>query len=430
MEPSFLETRRIDACMYHYNSAWDAFARRDLSRSLQQAELALRLALEAGTPFHEGISRIGLAQILHEQGADQKANAQLSLAHRIAARMKSRILEFMCQICQVHFSLERHDAVKTLDHLAKAMTLGREEGYTNFYWWRTDVMSRVCAKALETGIETEYARELIRRRGLLPPSVPVDAWPWPVKIYTLGRFELARDGEPVRFSGKVQQKPLALLKALIAFGGKDVAEERCTDVLWPDADGDLAHKSFEMTVQRLRRLIGNDKIIRLHERRLTLDRGLCWVDTWELENLLGSADRAWQRADQSQDCQDDAVRNSNKAADLYAGHFLPADSAYPWVLSYRERLRSKFLRIISKMGELREKGRQWKGAVEVYQKGLEMDGLSEEFYQHLMFCYQQLGLRAEALAAYIRCKTLLSSALGIEPSLPTEALYQSIRNSQ
>ncbi len=335
----------------------------------------------------------------------------------------------MCQICQVHFFLERQDAVQTLDHLAKAMTLGREEGYTNFYWWRTDVMSRVCAQALEAGIETEYARELIRRRGLLPPSVPVAAWPWPVKIYTLGRFELARDGEPVRFSGKVQQKPLALLKALIAFGGKDAAEERFTDALWPEADGDLAHKSFEMTVQRLRRLIGNDKVIRLHERRLTLDRGLCWVDTWELEDLLGCADRAWQRADQSQDCQEDAVRSSNKAMDLYVGHFLPADSAYPWVLSSRERLRSKFLRIISKMGELREKGRQWKGAVEVYQKGLEMDGLSEEFYQHLMFCYQQLGLRAEAIAVYIRCKTLLSSALGIEPSLPTEALYQSIRNS-
>jgi len=55
-----------------------------------------------------------------------------------------------------------------------------------------------------------------------------------------------------------------------------------------------------------------------------------------------------------------------------------------------------------------------------------VDGLAEEFYQHLMVCHQELGQRAEAVSTYNRCRTLLLSSLGIPPSRKTEDLYQSI----
>ena len=250
--------------------------------------------------------------------------------------------------------------------------------------------------------------------------------PWPLKIHTLGRFELINDGKPMRFTGKVQQKPLALLKALIAFGGKDVAEEQITDLLWPDADGDLAHKSFEMTVQRLRRLINNDKVIQLQERRLSLDKSLCGIDVWELEDLIERVDALWKSGPPVHDVPEEAVRLSERAITLYKGHFLPADSAHAWVLSFRERLRSKFLRLILKLGAFRKLNLQWEQAAEVFQKGIEVDGLAEEFYQHLMMCYQQLGRRAEAIAVFNRCRTLMISSIGIPPSRKTEELYQSI----
>jgi DNA-binding SARP family transcriptional activator len=428
MEPAFVESRRIDACMYRYNSAWEALVRRDLPRARQQVEEALRLALEAGTPFHEGISRIALAQVLHEQGEDAAAMPQLAQSLRIAGRMKSRILEFMCFLSQAHFALDRGEDPEALASLAKAMTLGRREGYTNFYWWRRDVMSRLCAKALDAGLETGYVHDLIRKRSLRPPLPAGDSWPWPLRIFTLGRFELVTDGELMQFAGKVQQKPLALLKALIALGGKDVAEEQITDLLWPDADGDLAHKSFEMTVQRLRRLVGSDEVLQLQERRLSLDRSRCWVDVWELEGLIDTVDAVWKN-DGPSNGAGQALRLSERALGIYKGHFLPADSSQAWVLSSRERLRSKFLRLIMRVGGHWEQRLHWQRAVEVFQKGLEVDGLVEEFYQHLMLCHQQLGQRAEALAAYRRCSSLLDSSLGITPSAKTEELYQTIINN-
>ena len=55
--------------------------------------------------------------------------------------------------------------------------------------------------------------------------------PWALKIFTLGRFGLLSDGKPVRFTRKAQEKPLALLKALIALGGREVHEEQIADAL-------------------------------------------------------------------------------------------------------------------------------------------------------------------------------------------------------
>ena len=51
------------------------------------------------------------------------------------------------------------------------------------------VPSYLLAVALENGIDRDYAIETIRRYRIAPPSDSPENWPWPVKIFTLGRFE-------------------------------------------------------------------------------------------------------------------------------------------------------------------------------------------------------------------------------------------------
>ena len=134
-------------------------------------------------------------------------------------------------------------------------------------------MAGLCARALEASIEEDYVRGLIQKRGLVPESSPVEveAWPWPIKIFTLGRFEVLRDGEPMRFGRKVQRKPLALLKALIAFGGRSVREELVMDALWPDAEGDAARVALASALHRLRSLLGREQAVVRQEGQLSLD---------------------------------------------------------------------------------------------------------------------------------------------------------------
>jgi len=149
------------------------------------------------------------------------------------------------------------------------------------------------------------------------------------KIYTLGKFDIARDGKVVKFSRKVQQKLLLLLKALIAFRGRDVKEEHLCDALWSDAEGDLTHRSFETKLYRLRQWIGKDNVVQLKEGRFTLDLRSCWVDAFALEKALDEAEGLWERIRrcravprQSENTASQAIQLIRKAITLYRGHFL------------------------------------------------------------------------------------------------------------
>ena len=59
-------------------------------------------------------------------------------------------------------------------------------------------MSRLCAEALQAGIEPEFATRLITTRELHAPSPDIEAWPWSIRIHVLGRFEVVVNGEVLR----------------------------------------------------------------------------------------------------------------------------------------------------------------------------------------------------------------------------------------
>jgi two-component SAPR family response regulator len=288
-------------------------------------------------------------------------------------------------------------------------------------------MEMILAKALENGIEETYVKNLIQRNAILPDTshIAIEQWPWPLKIFTLGRFNVLKDGKPIQFSRKIQQRPLSLLKTFIAFGGREVPEDRVIDIIWPEAEGDAAHSAFTTTLFRLRQLLSIEQAVRFHEGKAYLDPRYCWVDVWAFERILGKVDAAWEKGITATD-REQIIRLTEKAIKMYTGPFLFGDNE-PWMLSIRERLRNKFLRNVRRLGQYWEQNGKLDKAVECYQKGLEVDDLAEEFYQRLMKCYQKLGKRAEALSVYKRCYQILSSVLGIEPSPETEALKEALK---
>lgn len=251
---------------------------------------------------------------------------------------------------------------------------------------------------------------------------------WPVMIHTLGRFRLICNGEPLTFPGRAKRRPLEMLKALIAFGGRDVSQELISEALWPDSEGDAAHRSFDTTLHRLRKLIGNDKAIVLQEGRLSLNSEICWVDAWAFERLQGRVESILDNKFSTQEHNDELGMLCEHILSLYQNHFLHQSSEDAWCLAFRERLRSKFIRLLRKVGRHWETNGQWYRAIDCYQRGLEMDNLIEGFYQGLMVCYKQLDLRAESIVIYNRCKENLNQFLNINPSRTTIDLYNSLTN--
>jgi LuxR family transcriptional regulator, maltose regulon positive regulatory protein len=235
-----------------------------------------------------------------------------------------------------------------------------------------------------------------------------------IRIYTLGGFEVLTQDTPLTFSGRVQKKPLELLRALIALGGRGVATSKLAQMLWPDTDGDMAKHALETTLYRLRKLLG-DRCIEVNGCQLTLNADYCWVDVWSFERLLEPGEQTLSPAMRAQ-----------RLLGLYRGPFLDGDDM-PSVLVQRERLHSKFLRVIGQLGQALESHTDRAAAIECYQKGIEADPLAEDLYRRLMRCYHALKQPAEAMAVYQRCRRILTSVLGIEPTAQTAALYQEIR---
>lgn len=412
--------RHLDVSHYRYLSAWLALSRGELAQALQYLETSLDLTVQVGTPFPEALNRLALAQVLYEHGRVRDARKHLARALHMGQAMDSPLLGYMSFLTEAQFLLDRSESRRFLASLRNAMALGREQGFVNTPWWRPSVMARLCVKALESGIEVQYVRELVRKRGLVPETPPlhVESWPWPLKIYALGPFRLEHDDKPVQFSRKVQQKPLTMLKALVAFGGQEVPEERLLDALWPEAVGDVAHQAFATTLHRLRQLLRNEKVVLLKGGQLTLNPYYCWIDTWAFERLLEQAG--------DPESQGERWILTKQALNLYRGSFLSGDSAVSWAGPARDRLSRKFVRETARFGRHLEQNGNWRKAVECYETGLEADDLAEELYQRLIDCYARQGRRAEALAAYQRCRRTLEHTLGISPSPETEALYRSL----
>ena len=439
------KTRYLDASHYHFHEYFMAWHKGDVQRASEHAKYSYILACLSGSPWGIAVTHLEMGRALYEQGDRERAMDHLAKSRSIARTFQSEVIEYFVSLAETVIALDTGEEEEYLAPLRRFMALGRKLNYVNHIWWRPQEMIRLCVTSLEHNIEVDYVQYLIRKRQLVPDTPPRDLenWPWAIKIYTLGSFEIIREGKPLRFSGKVQQKPLSLLKALVAFGGNNVAEDQLTSALWPDADGDQAHKSLEVTLLRLRRLLNTDKGIQLREGKLTLDRRYCWVDAWAFEQMVAEAEqdalpggdlgRSQERHKKKPPPPATRARQSKAGATvlekilaIYRGNFLPGDTAQSWSISFRERLRSKFIRTILKLGDQLERAGQFEKAVECYQKGLDVDGLAEEFYQRLMICCKQLGQQAEGVAAYRRCHSILSSRLGLTPSSRTETIYKTL----
>jgi DNA-binding SARP family transcriptional activator len=418
--------RRLEYSMYHHLRGWYALLNRDLPLAMEHTMEALRLGRETGVIMVQALNHQTLALIFLTTGRHEDAYAHLEQALKSGRGKRSGLLRFFRHLIHARALFVSGRNKRALDELRQGLEIGRWNGYWTTPWWHAPTMAQLCMKALDAGIETEYVRELIRRRHLIPDRAALEIrdWPWPVRISTLGGFALQIDGKPYEPTGKAQQKPLDLLKYVVGQRGRNVHQDTLVDALWPDTDGDKARQALSTTLHRLRKVLGHDDALHLRQGRLSLDKRLCWLDIREMEYLFDEMDSAISEGRAGRKKARDI---SQKIYACYRGDFMAGEPNVRWFLSCRERLRSRLLRQLGRLGRYWEEMAEWKSASDVYLRALEVDNLIEEFYQRLMTCYWKDGRRAEALAVYRRCRDTLRTGLEIDPSEETERLHARIR---
>lgn len=342
--PSIMERRlaaRPDmsrhAARDHWIQARYAALQGDLQKALREGETACSIGAETGVTLALSAYRAMLVSILVELGEHGRARDVVSSLSGMYPQASFPCQSFTAEAAGIILAAASGNPdgwrVQLRDGLRRLQVLGVQVPS------RCPIAARQLARiALSEGIETSYVRAWIRKVNLRPSAPDIPGWPWAVRIRTLGAFGVEVDDVPLSFAGKAPRKPLELLQALVAFGGRGVPSETLCNAVWPDSDGDAAEAALRVTLGRLRKLLKQEGAVVLHQGKLSLDDRLCWVDVWSMERLLEEIEAA-PRADQG-----------GRLKALYRGAFLEGEREQPWMLPVREKLRRRFFAAAGKPG--------------------------------------------------------------------------------
>jgi len=298
------------------------------------------------------------------------------------------------------------------ESLRAAIGIAQAEDYHLALRHANSVAAALCARALAWEIEPAFISAIIARRRLPPPDRDLPEWPWPVRIFALGRFDIEVKGKPIS-QARGQVKVIQLLQALIALGGASVPADDLMALLWPGEGRQGTQQVLDTTLHRLRKLLDDDSAIQVSDRCLTLNRQRVWVDALALASCL-------DRPTLSRETLGQWVAR-------YHGHFLAHLADAAWAEEMRARLWRKLHRALSDQsaGLIASGDRQ--SAADILHYIAEHDPLAEESHLALISHYADAGQVAEALRAYERCARTLASELGVRPSAALQALAAQVR---
>jgi DNA-binding SARP family transcriptional activator len=274
------------------------------------------------------------------------------------------------------------------------------------------LVAPLAAEALDMGLAPDWVRGLIVRQRLAPPHRLAFGWPWPLAVTSFGGVQLHMHGRPVPPSGK-QQRPFELLQALVAAGPAGRNQTTLGAELWPDA---LDCKSaLNITVHRLRKMLGSDAAVRVGGGRVALAEEVVWTDVQALTALLARLETGAGLT------PDAAAVLAEQLLRIYRGPFCDGEEV-AWILLQQDRFRARFLQAAQTIGQVLEQHAQWEAARRLYVRALEAEPLAEVFYRGLMRVTHALGDSAAAYSALRRCREMLSILLGRRPTAETERL--------
>ena len=385
------------------------------AEGLRWAEEAMTIAPAAG------FSGANLRAFEMELVYALAANDRLSDALTLVSRMEVEPRELRAAVeCCLRYLLEGET---DLGSLREGLRNAAQSNFMNLLDRARGPLAQVCAAALANDIETEFVHRLIKLKKLKPPQFAGPHWPWPVKVRTLGGFRLDILGKRYQPAHKTQDKPLELLKLLItcqAMGRAAADKTWLVERLWPDSSIENSRKSLDMTVSRLRRLLGDEATVTSSEGRLQLSPELVWTDIQPLRDALSEAQRRRdQRVTGHKVRTTEATAIVTSVLELYEGPYLQDEDGPPWLLAGREAIATSVRQALV-TADLILDGSVDEVLIPALEKALAADPASEDLARALMCALLRRERHSEVVQVYRRLRHMLSLLLGVAPSPETD----------
>jgi LuxR family transcriptional regulator, maltose regulon positive regulatory protein len=405
----------------------------DLSQALQYAQEGLEIARQAGDEWVACLIRTSLG-------------ASLTLAARYEAAE-----EWLNQaVTGFHESSDPHGASaarlwlclgwlrqKKNLRLAQALPVVLETchraGY-DFLFTRPTLLGSpdervfipLLVYARSQGWEAVYVTRLLASLGL--PDIEFHPG-YQLRVYTLGSFSAWRGLQPIPANGWRREKARQLFEILLTQRSSPLDRDQILEHLWPGADPTTAQRNFKVTLNTLYGVLEPDRepgsesayIVRegtVYNLRPGAD---IWIDSLEFLRRVEAAE-TYLPAD-----HEAAIKEFQRALDLYTGEYLPDARYETWAAAEREQIATTFLRAADQLAELYLFANRPEETIKICGRILAQDNCWERAYRQLMQAFHQMGDRGQVARAYKRCTQTLSAELDVPPAPETTALFNRLR---
>ncbi|HTA39061.1 MAG TPA: AAA family ATPase, partial [Candidatus Acidoferrales bacterium] len=227
-------------------------------------------------------------------------------------------------------------------------------------------------------------------------------------VRLFGHADISWDGAPLKFAKRATT--LAMLARIILERGKAISRESLAFTLFPDADETTA-------LAELRRYLylANKALPSLSVPWLLVDaETVRWND--DADALIDIVD--FERLGAEPETQKQAI-------ELYGGDLLE-DIYDDWVVTERERLRTRYLAILAESLERHRAQREFGSAIACARRLLATDPWREDTLRSLVAVRYESGDTAGALAEYDAFAKRLRTELSIAPMPETVAVRDSV----
>lgn len=246
-----------------------------------------------------------------------------------------------------------------------------------------------------------------------------------MRIYLTGKMAIEADGATVVESEFPGRQGRLLFAYLVCADGRPVSRDGIAELLWPGSIPSAPDVGIAAIVSKLRGLLAKTGLGRnviesgLGHYQLRLPPDV-WVDLLYGAQQVERAEGAVRRGD-----RDESWEAAFLGAVIMRRPLLP-DEDGAWVAKRREDMRTDLVRSLEMMCDATAARGEHAQALLAATELLDLEPFRETSYQRLMRAHAATGNRAEALRVYDRCRRLLSTELGVDPSPPTEAVYLEI----
>lgn len=401
----------------------------DLDQALSHAQAGLRLAEQAGDEWVGSLLCCTMGAALVLAARYEMSHTWINRAVRGFAECSDNFGTTAARLWQA-LALHRQQEFEKLSTLLPVVLQSCQENEYNFLFTRETLLGMPADRMLvpllitarDHGWFAEYACDLLAELGL--PGIVTHPG-YPLRVYSLGAFEVFRGRDPIPPTGWRREKARQLFQLLLTFHASPLDREQILEYLWPDQEPAASARSFKVTLSTLYAALepgrepGSDSayIVRQGSVYGLRPEADLWFDSQEMKRLLQQASALHKSRPV------EALPLYEQALEYYQGDFLPDARYETWAAGEREHLAALYLQASDALASLYLEMQAYPEAIERCQRILNQDDCWERAYRYLMLAYDRLGDSGQIARTYQRCVDTLRQELDVSPSAETAALF-------